>query len=130
MGGGRRITASERQECEPRPAISASLHCRGALESRDGPNFPPGRQGRRRRRGNTHVRGGRGVGGAEDARRGGGVKSWGTPTGKSPDYFTDCRRGLRYRERAAAVVAAVAAAVRVSRRVPPTLTVLYTVETQ
>jgi len=31
----------------------------------------------------------------KDARRGGGVKSWGTPTGKSPDYFTDCRRGLR-----------------------------------
>jgi hypothetical protein len=43
--------------------------------------------------GATHTRAG--VGGAEDARRGGGVKSWGTPTGKSPDYFTDCRRGLR-----------------------------------
>lgn len=32
----------------------------------------------------------------EDAfRGGGGVKSWGTPTGKSPDYFTDCRRRPR-----------------------------------
>lgn len=29
----------------------------------------------------------------KDARFGGGVKSWGMPTGKSPDYFTDCRRG-------------------------------------
>lgn len=31
----------------------------------------------------------------KDARFGRGVKSWGTPTGKSPDYFTDCRRRPR-----------------------------------
>lgn len=40
-----------------------------------------------------------------------GVKSWGTPTGKSPDYFTDCRRGPRYRERAAAVAVRVSCVV-------------------